>query len=210
MGQVELWRTGLAILALWAWWLARKPRLALVFAGAALAVSGATGHSAAIQPFVAIPAKSVHLLASGVWAGGLAWLIVRPTRDSMFLFARDANRVSKLALGAVVAVAVTGFLQTLLFLPSLGDVFTSAYGWFALAKTAGFLVLVAFGAYHRQRVMPRIANSLSDADCSALRGSVRRELVVMVAVVLLGGLLAYVPPPEGDEAMSPPPSASSL
>jgi copper transport protein len=210
VGQVELWRTGLAILALWAWWLARKPRLALVFAAAALAVSGATGHSAAIQPFVAIPAKSVHLLASGVWAGGLAWLIVRPTRDSMFLFARDANRVSKLALGAVVAVAVTGFLQTLLFLPSLGDVFTSPYGWFALAKTAGFLVLVAFGAYHRQRVMPRIANSLSDADCSALRGSVRRELVVMVAVILLGGLLAYVPPPEGDEAMSPPPSASSL
>ena len=208
VGQIELWRIGLALLALWAWWLARKPRLALAFAAAALAISGATGHSAAIQPFISVPAKSIHLLASGIWAGGLAWLIVRPTHDSTLLFARDANRVSTLALGAVVAVAVTGFLQTILFLPSIGDVFTSPYGWLALAKTAGFLVLAAFGAYHRQRVMPRISNSLSDADCSALRGSVRRELVVMAAVILLGGLLAYVPPPEDGEAMSPPTSAS--
>ena len=37
VGQVELWRVGLTLLALWAWWLARRPRLALAFAGAALA-----------------------------------------------------------------------------------------------------------------------------------------------------------------------------
>jgi len=209
VGKIELWRTGLAVLALWAWWIARRPRVALVFAAGALAVSGATGHSAAIQPLVAIPAKAIHLLASGVWVGGLAWLVVRPANDTPSLFASDANRVSSLALGAVVAVGLTGVLQTLMFLPSVRDVFTSPYGWIALAKTAGFLVLAAFGAYHRQRVMPRIAAAGEAADGVVLRASVRREILVMVVVILLGGLLAYVPPPEEGSAMSTPTESTS-
>jgi copper transport protein len=209
VGKIELWRTGLAALAVWAWWLARRPWLALAFCAGALAVSGAVGHSAAIQPLIAVPAKSIHLLASSVWAGGLAWLVVRPTKDNTPLFARDARRVSSFALVAVVAVAATGFVQTLLFLPSIGDVFTSAYGWFAIAKMVGFLVLVGFGAYHRQSVMPRIADEASDSDCATLRGSVRREIIVMIAVIVLGGILAYIPPPEGADAMSAPTASTS-
>jgi copper transport protein len=199
VGKIELWRTGLAVLALWAWWLARRPALALVFAAAALAVSGASGHSAAMQPAIAIPAKAIHLLASAVWLGGLLWLVVRPAGDSMALFAQDADRVSSRALLAVIAVAATGVIQTLLFLPSIADVATSPYGWFALAKTAGLLTLVAFGAYNRQRVMPRMAAD-AGAGGAALRSSVTRELFVMAFVIILGGLLAYVPPPgEADE-----------
>jgi hypothetical protein len=61
------------------------------------------------------------------------------------------------------------------------------------------LALVAFGAYNRQRLMPRIAASAA-AGGAALRASVTREIFVMALVILLGGLLAYVPPPgEGDE-----------
>src|SRR4051812_43994462 len=83
VGKIELSRTGLAALALWAWWLARRPGLALGFAAAALVVSGASGHSAAMQPAIAIPAKGIHLLASAVWFGGLLWLVIRPAGDSM-------------------------------------------------------------------------------------------------------------------------------
>jgi putative copper export protein len=199
VGKIELWRTGLAILALWAWWLARRPRLALAFAAAALAVSGASGHSAAIQPLIAVPAKAIHLLASAVWLGGLLWLVVRPAGDSTTLFASDADRVSARAMAAVIAVAFTGVVQTLLFLPSIRDIATSAYGWFALAKTAGLLALVGFGAYNRQRLMPRMAADAAVGG-AALRASVNREIFVMALVIVLGGLLAYVPPPgEGDE-----------
>lgn len=202
VGRIELWRTGLAILALWAWWLARRPRLALAFAAAALVVSGAVGHPAAIRPFIAIPAKALHLLASAVWLGGLLWLVIRPAADNLYTFAKDTERVSSRALAAVIIVAFTGVLQTLLFLPSVRDVATSPYGWLALAKTAGLLLLMAFGAYHRQRVMPRVSSG-SHVDSVILRASVGREMLVMGLVILMGGLLAYMPPPGEGEEMTP-------
>jgi copper transport protein len=203
VGQVEMWRIGLTILALWAWWLARRPRLALAFAAGALVVSGAVGHSAAIHPEWGVPAKAIHLLASAVWLGGLAWLVVRPAGDDVSLFAWDAERVSSRALVAVIAVAFTGVVQTRLFLPAWGDLTSSAYGLLAIAKTTGLLALIAFGAYHRQRLVPRVAAAArTSTDVAVLRRSVSREIVVIALVILLGGLLAYVPPPGEDAAMS--------
>lgn len=210
VGRVELWRVGLTGLALWAWWLARRPRLALAFAAGALLVSGAVGHSAAIQPVWGVPSKAIHLLASAVWLGGLLWLVVRPANDDVTLFAADAARVSSRALAAVIAVAFTGIVQTRLFLASWSGLVTSAYGLLVLAKIAGLLALVGFGAYHRQRLMPRIAAAARGvADVSSLRASVTREIVVIAVVILLGGLLAYVPPPAEGEAAMPPQQSTS-
>jgi len=210
VGRIELSRVGLTILALWAWWLARRTRLALAFAAGAVAVSGAVGHSAAIAPAWAVPAKAIHLLASAIWVGGLLWLFIRPAGDDALLFAADAGRVSSRALWAVIAVAFTGVVQTRLFLASWSGLVTSAYGLLVLAKTAGFLVLVAFGAYNRQRIIPRLTTEPNAANVSVLRSSVRRELVVVAIVILLGGLLAYVPPPnETEGGMSSGPSTFS-
>jgi len=200
VGKIELWRVGLTILALWAWWLARRTRLALLFAAAAVVVSGAVGHSAAIAPAWAVPAKAIHLLASAIWVVGLLWLLIRPAGDDVQLFATDADRVSSRALWAVIAVAFTGVVQTRLFLDSWSGLVTSAYGLLVLAKTAGLLVLVAFGAYNRQRVMPRLTAEPNGTEVGVLRASVTREIVVVAIVILLGGLLAYVPPPNETEA----------
>jgi len=200
VGKIELWRVGLTILALWAWWLARRTRLALLFAAAAVVVSGAVGHSAAIAPAWAVPAKAIHLLASAIWVGGPLWLLIRPAGDDVQLFATDADRVSSRALWAVIAVAFTGVVQTRLFLDSWSGLVTSAYGLLVLAKTAGLLVLVAFGAYNRQRVMPRLTAEPNGTEVGVLRASVTREIVVVAIVILLGGLLAYVPPPNETEA----------
>ena len=136
-------------------------------------------------------------------------LVARPAADTTEGFCVDAHRVSGAALVAVIAVAVSGAVQTLTFLPSVRDVLTSPYGWIALAKTGGLLVLVGFGAYHRQRVMPRLlleartmGGAGDSASCVHMRTSVRKELVVMAVVIVLGGLLAYVPPPGEGDAVS--------
>ena len=182
-------RVGLALGAAWGLWLVRRAELATFFAAAAVVVTGATGHPAAISPTIAIPAKIVHLAAISLWTGGLLVLALgdRNAED----FRRDAWRVSRIALIAVLAVAVTGSIETLLFLPRLAGLFSSAYGWLVLGKLAGLSVLVTFGWRNRYRLIP----SLTEAGPAGLRRSVRWETGWMVAVVILAAFLSYLPPP---------------
>ena len=191
VGRIELWRLGLAVLALWAVWLVRRPWLALVFAASAVALSGATGHSAAISPIIAIPARALHLLAASAWLGGLLWLLVCRGL-AIERFARQALRVSTIALWASLLVAASGITMAAVFLASPRDLVDSAYGAVLLAKVLGLLALMTFGAYHRFRVMPALARE--SATPARMATTVRRELATMVVVILLGGLLAYVPP----------------
>jgi copper transport protein len=191
VGRVELARVVLAVLAAWALLLARRPRLALAFAAGTLLVSGAAGHSAAIHPEWGVPARALHLVAVAAWLGGLLWLIVLERRSAAVV-SREAQRVSSAALGAVIAVAFSGLVQTRLFLPVWGDLVRSTYGAITLAKVAGLGVLVLFGAHHRYRVLPRLAEAGAPEE---LARSLRKEVAVMSIVILLGGLLAYVAPP---------------
>ena len=203
VGRIELWRLGLEVLALWALWLVRRPSLALLFAAGAIALSGATGHSAAISPRVAVPARALHLLAASAWLGGLLWLVAcrRMTTER---FAREAHRVSAVALWTSLIVAASGVGMAAVFLTSPRDLVESAYGAVLLAKVLGLLALMAFGAYHRFRVIPALARHSATPVRMAV--TLRRELATMIVVILLGGLLAYVPPARSPRS---PPGASS-
>jgi putative copper export protein len=190
VGRMEMWRVGLALLSLWALVLTRRVQLALLFALAALLVSGATGHAAAIDPMWAEPFKAMHLVAAAAWLGGLLWLVCLDRTD-VERFVRESMRVSSVALIAVIAVTLSGLVQTGLFLSAPADLFFTTYGLIVLAKVVGMMILIAFGANHRKRVLPVLRDAQSGARFVAL---LRRELVVFAIVVLVGGLLAYVPP----------------
>ena len=190
-GRRELLRLGCALLALWAIGLARRPGVAAFFALVALVISGVIGHPSAIHPAFAIPAKTLHLLAGAMWLGGLLWIVLADRSHPRFT--DGARRISRIALAAMLVVAVTGLAQMLLFLPAPSAVLRSPYGVLSLAKIAGLLVLVGFGAYHRYALLPRLS-PLALPVARSLRASVRAEVGVMLLVILIGGLLAYVPP----------------
>jgi copper transport protein len=190
--QIELWRLALAVLVLWALLLLRRPRVALALGLALITLSGATGHSAAIHPLQATPAKALHLVSASVWFGGLLWLLSCRYLESA-VFEREAIRVSGLALWSLIAVLLSGVLMSYFFLTSPSDLLRTSYGGVLLAKIVGFIALAAFGAYHRYRVMPSLRLELGREQGFVL--TLRRELAVMAIVLLLGGLLAYVPTP---------------
>lgn len=198
VGRVEVSRTILSFLPLWALGLARRPALALGLSLPSILISSAVGHSAAIHPALAVPAKAIHLFALAFWLGGLLWIVVRD-RTNLDHASADAARVSTVALWAVVLVTLSGIAQTLLLVPSI-EAFRSAYGLVVIAKAAGLGMLVAFGAHHRMRLMPRILKTECETDTAVLRASVSRELLVFSVVMLLGGFLAYLSPPRIGEA----------
>lgn len=191
VGRMELARTSLALLACWALVIARRNRLAMAFAVGAILVSSATGHSAAIHPAWTIPSRALHLFAVATWLGGLIWLLTIE-RSRIELVVAEAQRVSSLALAGVVVVSITGLVQTKFFIGEWGELMRSTYGAFDLAKIAGLGVLVLFGAHHRFRIMPRLAEA---GTADRFTRSLRTEVAVLSLVILVGGLLAYIPPP---------------
>jgi copper transport protein len=190
VGFDEMLRLILAALAAWALLLARQWKLAFALALAAVISGGMIGHPAAIEPLIAIPAKSLHLVGVAFWFGGILWLATLDMDSSEMISA--ATTVSSVALISIVIVSASGIVQAFLFLGSWSDLYLSAYGLTLLGKVAGLIVLFAFGAYHRSRLMPLLGD---DGAPALLQRSIRREIVVMIAVILLGGFLAYVPVP---------------
>jgi copper transport protein len=191
VGQIEMLRVVLAALSLWAIALARRDTSALALGGACLLVSGAIGHPAAIQPFVSIPAKMAHLLSASLWLGGLLWLVWLSRCDELAC-RTEARRVSSVALVAVIAIFLTGSLETFLFLNSPSDLIHSDYGRLVLLKVLGITLLVGAGAYNRFGLIPR----LDEAGVTAkLSRTVSNEIVIVSIVILIGGFLAYVPTP---------------
>jgi copper transport protein len=193
VGRTELWRAALSLLPLWALVFARRIGLALVATIPSLVLSAAVGHAAAFQPSLAIPLKVAHLTALAAWLGGLLWLVISD-RSDMNRFAADARRVSGIALWSVIAIAISGVVQVVILVPTVAGLL-SAYGATALAKVICLGVLVAFGAYHRVRVLPRLPTDYAGRQTFGLQASLRREIAVVWGVVLLGGFLGYLSPP---------------
>ena len=191
VGQTELLRVALALLAFLAIALARREVLAVVFGGACLLVSGAIGHPAAIQPYLSIPAKMAHLVSASLWLGGLLWLVWLSRCDEIACRA-EARRVSSVALIAVIAIFLTGSLETLLFINSPGDLIHAVYGRLVLLKLLGLVLLVGAGAYNRFALVPRLDEP---GATTKLSRSVRNEIVIVSMVILIGGFLGYVPTP---------------
>lgn len=187
-GALEVARVALALLALWAVGLARRPGLAALFAVTATLITGASGHSAVILPYWSIPIKAIHLFGAALWLGGLLWIVTAERHGDRYV--QGARRVSSIATWSVALVLATGIAQSALFLPSVPALYESSFGRVVLLKLAGLFVLLLFGAYHR-RIVPRMDTTMARRR---LRRSVRAEIAVMLAVSALGGVLATISP----------------
>lgn len=197
-GRLEAFRVITAVLALCAVALARQAKIGLFLGAACLVVSGAIGHPAAIHPLLSIPSKIVHLLAGAIWLGGLIWLVTVIHREDVD-FPVEARRVSATALVCVIAILLSGVLQTALFLNTPGDLIHSGYGRLALIKMAGLAVLIGLGAFNRFLLLPAVEDS---SVRPALSRTVRQEIAIVIILVVIGGFLAYVPTPPAPQAVS--------
>jgi putative copper export protein len=191
LGRIELLRTILALLTFWAIALARMDRPTLILGAACLLVSGAIGHPAAIDPYLTIPAKMLHLVAGSVWIGGLVWLIWLSRCDEAACRI-EARRVSSVALISVIVIVLSGLLQTFFFLNTPADLISSRYGQRVFAKMIGLAIVVGIGAYNRFGLLPRL--DAVDGPKSLSR-SVRVEIAVLTMIIIIGGFLAYEPTP---------------
>lgn len=173
----------------------------LLFAGSLLTLLplGLTGHSSAGGSHdLATNSLLIHLVAAGVWAGGLLALAAYGLRGGGHV-ALAARRFSAIALWCWVAMALSGVVNAVVRVP-LGDLVTTEYGRLVIAK---FVALCALGVIGwRQR---RIAVARLQADATD-RGARRALLTLALAEAAVFGLTFGVAVGLGRTPPPPPPS----
>jgi copper transport protein len=167
------------------------------------------GHPSVESPVaVMFPADVIHVLASSVWVGGVAFLLMAlpaATRaleppDRTRLLLATLARFSPIALASVVALAVTGLVQAYIDVRRVADLFDTTYGLLVLAKMVLIVVLVGFGWVNRDRIIPRLRRLVEGAAAPGsvgvlARRNLRGELAVMLVVFgVTAALIAYTPP----------------
>lgn len=210
IGRALIWRSaaiavaGMGLLALGRPG-SRRARVALAMAGTAAALGlfahVDAGHAAASDPaWRNVASQFVHVLAAGVWVGGLAALLVgirgAPSEEK----GRAVRRFSAVAGVALGVVLVTGTVRALAEIGSWSGLFSSTYGRLVIAKVVLILGLAALGAVNRYRNVPR-----SGADLSGLRRVSRGELLLAgLALVAAAGLAGSSPPADASAVAGPP------
>ncbi|WP_354700165.1 Copper transport protein YcnJ [Paraconexibacter sp. AEG42_29] len=184
--------------------------VALIVPATALAFAPAFAGHATTQdePLLLIPADVVHVLAMSLWFGGLAGLLLLVPRataalepvDRTRLLAAVLVRFSPLALACVLALSITGTLQSIVYLQSFGDFLDDAFGRAVLIKIGLILALIGMGATNRQRVLPQLRQLASGGGTPGAAGHLLRRTLrlevgtVLVVLAVTGALVGYAPP----------------
>jgi copper transport protein len=180
----------------------------LATAGAML-VHSLAGHAGASGRFTwfNVGVQWVHLLAVGVWVGGLAWLLLG-TRGGASDRAVAIRRFSWLAGVALAAVAGTGILRAVDEIGGPSDwrrLIDTSFGVALLVKIGLIAGLVALGARNRYVNVPKVS---ADPDrARPLRRSVGAEVLIAVGILGATAVLSELPPASTLAAAAPKASA---
>lgn len=175
-------------------------------AGVALVVTWSlANHSAAgSQVLLALPVDAIHLLAMAIWLGGLPVLLGVLLRSGDVAGMRTAIPLfSKIALGCVVALIVTGTYQAWREVGTPAAMFGTSYGTVLAVKVGMVAVLVVLGAFARGWVQRHYAFEIATVSDKrrARRGPEKQEIgrfrrmvavEVVVAAAVLGATASLV------------------
>jgi copper transport protein len=162
-----------------------------------------TGHAAEASPrLLAEAADALHLLAAGVWIGGLAVLVFAFLPE-----AAEATRArvlplwSRTAMVAVAVVVVTGSYQGWRETRSVAALTGTGYGRLLLVKLAAVCLLLVLAAFARRSLASAVARP------GGLRRIVELEALLGLVVLAVTSFLVATPPARATFA---PPFAANV
>jgi copper transport protein len=169
---------------------------------AAMFVHVLGGHANAPAPThgLNLAIQWLHVLAVGVWVGGLAWfLLLLRSADRMDPVVTDrgraAVRFSLMATVSLAVVAATGLLRAIDLVGGPGEwrrLVDTSFGVTLVIKVALFAGLVALGARNRFVNVPRLARG--ESGPRPLRTVVTAEVLVAAGVLGVTAVLTGLPP----------------
>jgi copper resistance protein D len=182
--------------------------LAGLFAAAYLGSLAFAGHGAeglGIEQNLHVGADFLHLVAAGLWLGGLVPLVLLLVSLARFreddwtsAAARVGSRFSTVGIVAVGALLVSGTINAAFLLGGIHSLIDNEYGRLLLLKIGLFVAMVCLASINRQYLLPHLT---SHADAGQASGTVRKlvqsallEIALGLAIVCIVGLLGIMPP----------------
>ena len=158
------------------------------------------GHTASVEhSLVARSASFVHILAAGIWFGGLvamaATLTRRRRRNAPLEAAPMAIRFSRAAAAALIVASAAGLALMWTIIDSPADLLSGTWGRLLLVKVALVVVVASLGGYNHFKVVPALDQNPSDiATSDRLRLLVWAEAAVLVAAIAITAILVGAAP----------------
>ena len=115
------------------------------------------GHSRSLaSPWLGVPTDVIHVIATSVWLGGLAAVVVViipavNIEQSMIAFERFGFAAQR----AVPVIMVTGVIQSLRLHGNVWSVFSSSHGLLLLAKVSVVMIMLLLGNRNRKFLASR-------------------------------------------------------
>jgi putative copper resistance protein D len=196
-GHLWLWRLGFAAaLVLISPWQAPTALLSALLL-ASLALTGHAVRESGIVGLLHEANQAVHLIAAGLWIGGLGVLaatIAWGRRDGIGLLDRALRRFSGLGYTAVGAILATGIVNIRFVIDTRASFANTAYGIVLLVKIILVMGMLALAMTNRFVLTSALASAPA-ATRRRLLWSVGIELALGLAVVAAVSVLGTLSPP---------------
>jgi putative copper resistance protein D len=134
---------------------------------------------------LAVVSLGVHLVAAAVWVGGLLALVVH-LRGFPAQLRLAVPRFSAIALCCVVAVGISGVVESVVLLDGWTALWDTERGHLMIAKAVALGVLVVIGFWHRQRTVEQASSGRLGPLLQLAAG----ELLVMGATIGIAVVLS--------------------
>jgi putative copper export protein/mono/diheme cytochrome c family protein/peroxiredoxin len=171
----------------------------------------AAGHASAAEGmtlFIQLAMDGLHLLAAGVWLGGLIPLAMllswaKSTREpSTLIIAQEVTaRFSRLGFTSVALLLVTGLFNAWYLVGGIPPLLGTDYGYLLLAKLGILIPLLGLASRNRWHLKPRLANLAAHNEFEkipALLAQLQRGVIAEVslgaAILLIVGMMGITPP----------------
>jgi putative copper export protein/mono/diheme cytochrome c family protein len=185
-------------------WRAARGQIVLL-GGLALALVAGASHAAAVEPGtgVAIAADVAHLVAAGVWVGGLPalaallWLAGRATgADARPYAVLAARRFSRTALGVVTVLVGSGLWSAWVHVGSVAGLIGTRHGRLLCVKLVVFAAMLGLAMLGR-RLLPALAGDALTVGRPAMRRLgrlVAAEAALALLTLAVVAVMTITPP----------------
>ena len=186
-------------------WIAARGE-ALLLAALALALVSAAGHAAAIAPGTAqaVAVDVAHLLATGLWLGGLVTLAVllrsasrEGGADARPYAVVAARRFSRVAVLAMLVLIGSGVFNARVQVESVAALLGTTHGRLLLAKLVVLVAVLVIAVINRMRLLPAVTGPDAMARLAtfvALEAAVALVLLALAAAMTLTTPARHAPP----------------